>query len=193
LETRLQFLIDQARKEITEITSLNELQSRKSHYIGKKSPFTELMKQLKELPKEERPEFGKKINIAKNQLQLMITEKESSLKQLAYETSLSDNIVDITMPGRRRNKGALNPINKVWREIEDVFISMGFDVAEGYDIEDEFHNFDALNTPQDHPARDLSDTFYIDNNILLRTQTSTVQIRVMENLQSRVRKLILFA
>ncbi|MDA3813389.1 MAG: phenylalanine--tRNA ligase subunit alpha, partial [Candidatus Cloacimonetes bacterium] len=91
--------------------------------------------------------------------------------------------IDFTMPGRKRAKGSLHPITKVWREIEDIFMSMGFEVAEGPDVEDEYHNFDALNIPQDHPARELSDTFYLDDDVLLRTQTSTVQIRTMENHQ----------
>ncbi|MCK4696349.1 MAG: phenylalanine--tRNA ligase subunit alpha, partial [Candidatus Cloacimonetes bacterium] len=88
--------------------------------------------------------------------------------------------IDFTMPGRKREKGSLHPITKVWQELEDIFISMGFEIAEGPDIEDEFHNFDALNTPPDHPARNLSDTFYIEDDVLLRTQTSTVQIRIMQ-------------
>jgi len=139
------------------------------------------MKRLGELPKEERPKFGKSVNEVKKSIIELLKNKESVIKEEEYKKTLLNEKLDLTMPGRRLPKGALHPITKIWREIEDSFISMGFDVAEGYDIEDEYHNFDALNTPQDHPARDLSDTFYITDNVLLRTQTSTVQIRVMEN------------
>jgi len=170
-----------ARKEILEVETLHDLMQLKSRFVGKKSVLNNFMKKIGSLPKEGRPAFGQIVNQAKNQLAEIISNREIEIKERDYKKNLQANALDITMPGRHREQGSLHPITKVWREIEDTFISMGFEVAEGFDIEDEFHNFDALNTPQDHPARDLSDTFYIENDVLLRTQTSTVQIRTMEN------------
>ncbi len=169
-----------AEQEIDQTSSLHELMILKSRYIGKKSVLNNLMKKIGSLPKEERPAFGQTLNKAKTKIADMLSEREGEIKQQEYESALQSEQIDFTMPGRKIERGSLHPITKVWREIEDIFISLGFDVAEGPDVEDEFHNFDALNTPADHPARDLSDTFYLDDDVLLRTQTSTVQIRVME-------------
>jgi phenylalanyl-tRNA synthetase alpha chain len=145
------------------------------------------MQKLGSLAKEERPAFGKTVNEAKQALVALLEQQEGVIKEAQYAQALASQRLDLTMPGRRRDSGSLHPITKARREIEDIFVSLGFDVAEGFDVEDEFHNFDALNTPQDHPARDLSDTFYVDGDVLLRTQTSTVQIRVMEEHQPPIR------
>jgi len=174
-------IYESASREIETTASLVELQQMKSRFLGKKSDIVGLLKKLGQLPKEDRPSFGQKLNIYKSKISQLITDKENTIKEQEYNKSLETDAIDFTMPGRISRKGSLHPITKVWQEIEDIFISMGFDVAEGPDVEDEFHNFDALNTPQDHPARNLSDTFYIEKDVLLRTQTSTVQIRVMEN------------
>ncbi len=173
-------ILEDAKTEIEKARSIHELQQLKSRYIGKKSILNSFMQKIGTIPKEERPSFGNILNETKNQISELLLNREQQIKELEYETTLKTESFDLTMPGRKREKGSLHPITKVWWEIEDIFISMGFEVAEGPDIEDEFHNFDALNTPPDHPARDLSDTFYIDNDVLLRTQTSTVQVRVME-------------
>jgi phenylalanyl-tRNA synthetase alpha chain len=173
-------VLETAKNEIEKASKVHELQQLKSRYIGKKSVLNSFMQKISTIPKEERPTFGNILNETKNQISELLLNKEQRIKELEYETTLKTESLDLTMPGRKREKGSLHPITKVWWEIEDIFISMGFEVAEGPDIEDEFHNFDALNTPPDHPARDLSDTFYIDNDVLLRTQTSTVQVRVMQ-------------
>ena len=173
-------ILEDAKTEIEKARTIHELQQLKSQYIGKKSILNSFMQKIGTIPKEERPSFGNILNETKNQISELLLNREQQIKELEYETTLKTESFDLTMPGRKREKGSLHPITKVWWEIEDIFISMGFEVAEGPDIEDEFHNFDALNTPPDHPARDLSDTFYIDNDVLLRTQTSTVQVRVME-------------
>lgn len=145
------------------------------------------MMKLRELTPEERPAFGKAINDAKGVLDTLITKVYSRLKDAEINRQNKDVSVDLTMPGRSLNKGSLHPLTLVWREIEDVFISLGFEIAEGTDIEDEFHNFDALNTPQDHPSRNLADTFYVENKQLLRTHTSPVQIRTMETHEPPIR------
>ncbi|KQC06926.1 MAG: phenylalanine--tRNA ligase subunit alpha [Candidatus Cloacimonas sp. SDB] len=187
MESDLIKIYDAAIKQIEASNSLNDLNQLKSKYLGKKSAVMAFMKKLGQLPQEERPAFGQKLNEYKNKIYQLIADREIKLKELDYKKSLETDTIDLTMPGRTFQRGSLHPISRTMREIEDIFISMGFDVAEGPDVEDEFHNFDALNTPQDHPARDLSDTFYVDKDVLLRTQTSTVQIRVMENHQPPIR------
>lgn len=180
MKQELAKILETAKQEIAQVGTIHDLLHLKSRYIGKKSVLNGLMKKISTLPQEERPAFGQIVNEAKVSLQEIITEKENNIKEAEYAETLQSEALDLTMPGRRREVGSLHPITKVWQEIEDIFISLGFDVAEGFDVEDEFHNFDALNTPQDHPARNLSDTFYIAEDVLLRTQTSTVQIRTME-------------
>lgn len=181
MQEELKRIIESAEQQITEAKRQHDLMQLKSQFLGKKSEINGFLKRLVELPKEERPAFGRIVNEAKQKLELLIKEQVKTLKEADYEQTLKAERLDLTMPGKRRELGVLHPITQTWREIEDLFISMGFQVADGPDIEDEYHNFDALNTPQDHPARDLSDTFYIKDDVLLRTHTSPVQVRVMEN------------
>ncbi len=181
MKEKLNEILIAAKEEIGKVESLHELQQVKSKYLGKKSVLNGLMRKIGTLPKAERPKFGQTVNTAKADISKLIQNKQQDIKTKEYADKLESESIDISMPGRRKEVGSLHPITKVMREIEDIFISMGFEIAEGPDVEDEAHNFDALNTPEDHPARDLSDTFYIDDDVLLRTQTSTVQIRVMEN------------
>jgi phenylalanyl-tRNA synthetase alpha chain len=187
VENDLIKIYNSAKIEIESIESLIDLNQVKSRFLGKKSEIMGLMKTLGQLPKEDKPAFGQKLNEYKTKISNLIINQENVIKDIEYTRSLKTNTIDFTMPGRSLQRGSLHPITMVMQEIEDIFISMGFDVAEGPDVEDEFHNFDALNTPQDHPARDLSDTFYIEKDVLLRTQTSTVQIRVMEHNEPPIR------
>ena len=187
MKEELQGIYVSAQSKVAEAEDLNQLQQLKSRYLGKKSKLMNLMKSLGSLPPADKPQAGKLLNDFKNKIMKLLLEQEDHIKNLEYNKTLDQETIDITMPGRTPLKGSLHPITKVWHEIEDIFISLGFDVAEGPDVEDEFHNFDALNTPQDHPARDLSDTFYLDNDVLLRTQTSTVQIRVMQKFKPPIR------
>jgi len=180
VKEELKKVVVSANSEITKVASMHDLMQLKSKYIGKKSILNNFMQKIGSLSKEERPAFGQTLNLAKTQIMETISIQEEKIKELDYKNTLKSESIDLTMPGRKRATGSLHPLTKVWREIEDIFMSMGFEVAEGPDVEDEFHNFDALNTPQDHPARELSDTFYLDDDVLLRTQTSTVQIRTME-------------
>jgi len=145
------------------------------------------MKTLGSLSPDQRPAVGKTINLAKEQIESLLNNQEIVLREKQYQNTLNENKLDFSMPGIPAYYGSLHPMTIIWREIEDTFISMGFEIAEGYDIEDEYHNFDALNTPKDHPSRNLADTFYIQDDVLLRTQTSTVQIRTMENYQPPIR------
>jgi phenylalanyl-tRNA synthetase alpha chain len=179
--TDLQQILEQASQEIAAAENEHQLNLLKSKYLGKKSTLNGMMKKIGTLPPEQRPEFGQKVNKAKKRVEKLLEGQAEKVKEAAYRKAVTQEAIDLTMPGRKTNFGSLHPITKVWRELEDIFMSLGFEVAEGNDIEDEFHNFDALNTPPDHPARELSDTFYIKDDVLLRTQTSTVQIRVMQS------------
>ena len=187
MKTELNKILETAKAEIPKVNSKQDLLQFRAQYLGKKSSLMGFMKRLGELPKEERPEFGKLINNAKSEIADLIAESERRISEKEYKKTLFSETLDITMPGRKRARGSLHPITRAWREIEDIFMEMGFEIAEGNDIEDEFHNFDALNTPKDHPARDLSDTFYIENDVLLRTHTSPVQVRVMEKHKPPIR------
>jgi phenylalanyl-tRNA synthetase alpha chain len=181
VNTELQQILDQAAQEIATANSEHQLNQLKSKYLGKKSTLNGMMKKIGTLPPEQRPDFGQKVNKAKKKVEELLKKQTEKVKEATYRRAVAQQALDLSMPGRKTNFGSLHPITKVWRELEDIFMSLGFEVAEGNDIEDEFHNFDALNTPPDHPARELSDTFYIEDDVLLRTQTSTVQIRVMQN------------
>jgi len=176
----LEELLQQAQTEVGNCLNLNDLVNLKAKYLGKKSVLTQMYAQLKDIPSEERPAFGQAVNQIKTKLEDSITQKEKDLRESLWQSSQNTDL-DLSMPGIVQARGGLHPLTKVMREIEDAFISMGFEIAEGFDIEDEFHNFDALNTPKDHPSRNLADTFYLKDGNLLRTQTSTVQVRVMES------------
>jgi len=180
VKDELQAVLARAQEEILQVADIPGLLQLKARYLGKKSELNDFMKQLRDLPPEERPLLGQVINEAKGSLEGLILQRENELQEQELAKRHVASLVDLTMPGRNRSRGGLHPLTQVWREIEDIFISMGFQIAEGPDVEDEFHNFDALNTPKDHPSRNLADTFYTKENVLLRTQTSTVQIRTME-------------
>ena len=176
---KLQAILHDAQIAITEAKSFHDLNNLKSQYIGKKSQLSDFMKVLGNLSADERPAFGKKINDTKVTIEDMLQKAEERINSNIYEQTLKTALFDYTMPGRASAKGSLHPLTTIQQKIEDVLIDMGFQVAEGPDVEDEFHNFDALNTPKDHPSRNLADTFYIEKDVLLRTHTSTVQVRVM--------------
>jgi phenylalanyl-tRNA synthetase alpha chain len=169
---------------LAEATTPAALEECRTQYLGRKGEFTALMKEMGKLSAEERPEFGKQVNLAKDELEAAFTQKKDQLEAVAEQTG---GTLDITLPGRCRVIGHKHPISQVMDEAVAIFRRMGFIVADGPDMETEWHNFDALNTPADHPARDVQDTFYLPDGRLLRTQTSTVQIRVMERQQPPVR------
>jgi phenylalanyl-tRNA synthetase alpha chain len=162
------------------------LEQTKGAYLGANGKFTALMKQLGTLPKEEKPAAGKLVNQAKQELEAVLVERRAELE---LKAALPKEPTDFTLPGRRRTLGKLHPLTRVTEDIVRAFRKIGFAVADGPEIEDEYHCFDALNTPADHPARDSQDTFYLatPNKSLLRTHTSSVQIRVMEKQKPPVR------
>lgn len=151
------------------------------HYLGKNGLFTEQLKQLGKLSKEERPKAGQAINKAKQALQAVIEARKSVLEQAELDARLAAERIDVSLPGRGMHTGGLHPVTRTMQRIEEIFASAGFSVAEGPEIEDDFHNFEALNIPAHHPARAMHDTFYFDAHLLLRTHTSPVQVRVMKD------------
>lgn len=175
-------LQNEAISAINSAENLHILEQIQSHYLGKKGKFTEILKSLGKLSSEERPKVGQIINSAKDLIVEKIQKRSEYLKTLQIEANLSKEAIDITLPGRGQQIGGLHPVTKVRNSIESFFTAMGFSIVEGPEIEDEYHNFTALNIPQHHPARASHDTFYFDDGLLLRTHTSPVQIRAMKNM-----------
>lgn len=186
LQERLPAILAAAQQELRAAPDLAALDRAKGRFLGAEGAFTALMKELGSLPKEERPLAGKAINAAKQELEAVLTEVRGVLE---LKAALPKEPADFTSPGRRRPLGRLHPLTQVTESIVRAFRKLGFAVADGPEIEDEVHCFDALNTPKDHPARDAQDTFFLDSNgrPLLRTHTSSVQIRVMEKTPPPIR------
>ena len=180
MEQQLKQLIAEANKAITEADDLQALDQVRVNYLGKKGSITALMKSLGGLSAEERPKAGQVINEAKQQVQAAIEARKADLENAKLTAQLSSETIDVTLPGRSHGLGGLHPVTRVLYRIEDLFNQLGFEIAEGPEIEDDFHNFEALNIPASHPARAMHDTFYINQNLLLRTHTSPVQIRAMK-------------
>ena len=167
-------------EELKSANSLSELQQLKVKYIGKKGLLTSKLKTLSSVSPELRPAYGKAVNEIKSFLEEELKNREILLKTEAHKKLVVSEAIDITLPGRFTPFGREHPINKVLSEIIRIFVSMGFEVAEGPEVELDYYNFEALNMPKDHPARDMQDTLYIFDDVILRTHTSPVQIRVME-------------
>ena len=172
-------LREEAKKEIELVSSLGQLDELRVKYMGKKGKLTELSKGMKDLSVEERPEIGQLINEAKNEILEAFTEKNTRLVKEQKEKKLKEEIIDISLPSRNLPLGTEHPITETMNFMKNIFTNMGFDVADGPEIEYVKYNFDALNIPKTHPSRDLTDTFYINPEVVLRTQTSPVQIRYM--------------
>jgi phenylalanyl-tRNA synthetase alpha chain len=174
-------LQQQAVAAIEQAADLKALDAARVHYLGKKGALTEQLKTLGSLPHEERKAAGQKINEAKQAVQQAIEARRASLEQEELASRLAADRIDVTLPGRGAHSGGLHPVTRTLERIEELFAGLGFAVAEGPEIEDDYHNFEALNIPETHPARAMHDTFYFDARTVLRTHTSPVQIRVMEN------------
>ena len=177
MKEKIQALQSQIESEITATQTGRALYELKVRF---QTELKGIMSGMRDLPKEERPAFGKIVNECKQALEAQFDAREEIVKNLEMQAKYAKEQVDITMPGKAYKAGALHPITLVKNELIDIFAGMGFKVFEGPEIETDYYNFTALNTPQDHPARDMQDTFYLADNLLLRTQTSAGQIRVME-------------
>ncbi len=174
-------ILKQALDELAKTTDLTSLDAIRVNYLGKKGIFTAQMKELGALPHEERRDAGQVINQAKDAFQEKLDAKKIELEQAALTARLASERIDVTLAGRGQKVGGLHPVTTTLRRINKIFASVGFQVVEGPEIEDDYHNFEALNIPAHHPARAMHDTFYFDAHRVLRTHTSPVQIRVMES------------
>lgn len=173
-------LVDSALRAINDSSDEKSLESLRVDFLGKKGSLTELLKGLGKLPPEDRPQAGERINIAKRQVQDALELRKKNLVDIALNLQLNSEAVDVTLPGRRQGAGGLHPVSRTIERIQGIFEAAGYAVAVGPEIEDDYHNFAALNIPDHHPARAMHDTFYIDPATVLRTHTSPVQVRVME-------------
>jgi phenylalanyl-tRNA synthetase alpha chain len=177
----LEPIADEARAAIAAAGDGAALEQLRVDYLGKKGRITALLKSLGQLSPEERPQAGAQINVVKQDLQQLISERKTALESAAVEAKLAAETIDVTLPGRGQSTGGLHPVTRTMERMEEFFGAIGFEVAEGPEIEDDYHNFEALNIPAHHPARAMHDTFYVDEHTVLRTHTSPVQVRVMES------------
>ncbi len=181
MKEKLELLKSEALGAIANATDEKAIDEVRVKYLGKKGELTAILKQMGGLSPEERPIMGQMVNKAKAELEDAINNAFADFKAKAADAKLKEETLDITMPSTPAKKGGLHPLNVVLNDMIDIFQSMGFDVVDGPEVETDHYNFEALNVPADHPARDMQDTFYLAENLLLRTQTSAAQIRTMEN------------
>jgi len=177
----------QAQQAVTDASDLQQLDQIRVQYLGKKGEFTAQLKALGQLPPEQRKDAGQVINEAKQSLQAAIEQRKSVLEAEKLNSRLSEETIDVSLPGRGQRNGGLHPVTRTMQRIEQLFANLGFDIAQGPEIEDDYHNFEALNIPSHHPARAMHDTFYFDAKTLLRTHTSPVQVREMETTKPPLR------
>jgi len=180
-------IITDAKKSIASAIDLKALEDSRVLFLGKKGELTDLLKGLGKLSKEERPVMGEAINEAKVEIQNLIETRKEELEEVALQRRLLEERIDVTLPGRNIEKGGLHPITQTLHHIQNIFAKAGFEIEIGPEIEDDFHNFSALNIPEHHPARAMHDTFYFDANTVLRTHTSPVQIRTLQRQKPPVR------
>ena len=180
-------IITDAKKSIASAIDLKALDDSRVLFLGKKGGLTDLLKGLGKLSKEERPVMGEAINEAKVKIQNLIESRKEELEEVALQKRLLEERIDVTLPGRNIEKGGLHPITQTLHHIQNIFAKAGFEIEIGPEIEDDFHNFSALNIPEHHPARAMHDTFYFDANTVLRTHTSPVQIRTLQRQKPPVR------
>lgn len=187
MQQQLQTIIAQAKNAVEAVSELPNLDEIRVQYLGKKGELTAMMKMLGKLSAEERPQAGQLINDAKKSVQTFLAEKKAVLEEAILAAKLAEESIDVSLPGRALDVGGLHPVTRTLRRIEMIFSKAGFDVETGPEIEDDWHNFEALNIPETHPARAMHDTFYFDEKTVLRTHTSGVQIRTMENKNAPMR------
>lgn len=180
MEDDLQRLLEQIKQGAAEAKSEQDLEQVRVRFFGKKGELTTVLKQMGKVAAEDRPKIGQLVNTMRDQMQAVLSERQAVLRKELMAAKLEAEKIDLSLPGRGAKRGSLHPLTHVRARVSELFATMGFRVAEGPEIEDEYHNFEALNIPANHPARAMQDTFYVDGQRLLRTQTSPVQIREME-------------
>ncbi len=183
MKERLEEIRRRALAELEQAASREQIENVRVRVLGRSGELTQIMRGMREIPAEQRPAIGQLINQIKREIESRIESLEEALARGAMERSLGEARVDVTLPGIRIVRGRLHPVTLMLKRMLDIFVSMGFEVAETQDVEDDFHNFAALNFPPDHPAREMQDTFFLGGGLLLRTHTSNGQIRVMEQRQ----------
>ena len=183
--------LEEIRKSAIEVlekaADMNALEEARIKFLGKKGEMTAAMKEMRNLSAEERPAIGALANEIRANIENHIESRKAELAEKLEEMKLKAEVIDVTMPGRKQQVGKLHPLTKVMNNIKDTFIGMGFEIADGPEVELDYYNFEALNIPKNHPARDTQDTFYVTDNIVLRTQTSGMQVRVMEKQKPPIR------
>lgn len=185
MKERLEALRQEALEELNQVADPGVLNDLRIKYLGKKGALTEILRGMGGLSNEERPIIGQVGNEVRAAIEAVIGEKQEQFIRQETENRLRAETIDVTLPGTKVSAGAVHPLNKVVQEIEDIFIGMGYTVAEGPEVETDYYNFEALNLPKNHPARDMQDSFYITDEILMRTQTSPVQIRTMKAMNGK--------
>ncbi len=187
MQDRIKLIFKDVADKLKNAQSLRSINDIRVSFLGKNGEVTALLKSLKEYSAEERPAFGKLINELRNEVEAMILRYETEKAEKAKQERIKNEELDITLSKKIGNVGALHILNTVINDITDIFIGLGFEIKDGPEVEFDYYNFEALNLPQDHPARDTQDTFYITDNILLRTQTSAVQVHTMETQKPPIR------
>lgn len=187
MKEQLEAIRQQALKELENAASIQDIEAARIKFLGKKGELTKILKQMGKLSAEERPVIGQLANVIRSELEAKIEEDSKLIAQKLQSEKLKAEKIDVTLPGKAQVLGSRHPLTVVLDDIKDIFIGMGFDIVDGPEVEKDYYNFEALNIPKDHPARDTQDTFYINENIVLRTQTSPVQVRVMEKQQPPIR------
>ncbi len=187
MKEALEQLRTKAQGELSAASSKDEILALRTKYLGRKGELTQILRKVKDIPPEERPIIGQLSNVIKESLSKQIEEHLQHIETTSRDEVLAGEKIDVTLPGRATAYGTAHPITAVSREICDILSVLGFSVVEGPEVEYDYYNFEALNIPKDHPARDMQDTFYVEDDIVLRTHTSPVQIRVMEKMKPPVR------
>jgi phenylalanyl-tRNA synthetase alpha chain len=181
VQEKLLNLQEAALNEIKDTSSIEVVESLRVKYLGKKGEITSILKEMGKLSAEERPVIGQVANKVREAIEENISSKKEELKSIEKQKQLAEEVIDVTMPAKPALVGKKHPISQIIDEVSEIFMGMGFSIAQGPEVETVANNFDALNAPKDHPSRDMSDTFYINSELLLRTQTSPVQVRTMKN------------
>lgn len=187
MKQRLEDIRLKATQELSEADSLQAVDTLRVKFLGKKGELTAILKQMGSLSAEERPAVGQLANVVRSDIEKQIEEKLKAINEEKQAQKLKEEKLDVTLPGTVKRLGKKHPISIVLDEIKEIFVGMGFEIVEGPEVETDYYNFEALNIPKDHPARDTQDTFYITENTLLRTQTSPVQVRTMEKQKPPIR------
>ena len=187
MKHQLEEIRSRAKEALKNANIPQDIEDVRVKFLGKKGEITAILKQMGKLSAEERPAIGQLANEIRTSVERQISEKAKAINEKMLADKLADEKLDVTMPGKVKKLGSRHPLSVVLDEIKEIFVGMGFEIVDGPEVEYDYYNFEALNIPKDHPARDTQDTFYITDNILLRTQTSPVQIRVMENKKPPIR------